>query len=930
MKKILKKRYLLAFLFFFFIRPLPLFATLKTPNEFYESAVAYYQQGDYSNAIIQLQNVLNLEPSNLSGRILLGKARLKVGNPRAAEKELLIAEEMGSDDTLTAVALADAYLAQGKTEILLTHFDPIQFTKKNGAQMYSRFGDAYLQQKKLSEALKYYQKSLAINPQYPNAIAGKTMVLIEMNQLSKAQQFLTESDTIDTPEIWLVKGIIATRQGRLKEAKAAYLKVLEKEPKHLKARSLLNMVRLDLKEYDIVISDLEKLSLQNYWDPRIFYMLGIAKYESGDEIGAREAMQKTAEVLDVASASEKLQNNGEIRMLTAVVSSINGQHKRAIKAFKKYFLSHKGNISTLKLYASSLLKTGQAEKAIPILKKAQLRDQNDLNILYLLGEAYQKTGNRQQASKIYQAILARYPTHPTISLRYAGIKMAEGQSKQAIAQLSKAQKASPHDGALNRALALAYMETGDLPKGLKIIENLLKENPHNLDLANIQATGFLRMGQYEKAKKAFHQILKKDPSFIQAYLNLAKAEEASGNLTEAIHIYSDILIKQPHHSRVMYELALLEIKRKQFLTAENLLKKALKEDPHLILVAAKLVDIYLVQNKKEAALDLALKMKIMFKKNVLALISLTKAFIATGDNKGALETLRKAYRLAKNEDNYLIQIAKLFLKLKQTETAYSVLERAYKIAPHNREGLYLITLLDLKNNQAKRAKQRILTHLKTAKHNQVYPLLGDIEMALKSYDKAVDAYLKATPSEKNISKLYRAYKYAKQDDKAFNTLEFFVKTHAKASIAAHLYAEELIVQDKITEAMIQYQLLLAHFPNDIAALNNLAGLQIQQRDPEALQTAKLAYQLAPKNASILDTYGWAYHIAGQNEKALKYLREALARNANMSSTQYHIAVVLTQLKKPIQAVHYLKQALKSKQSFPEKIKATQLLQELTP
>jgi len=901
--------------------------------DFYESAMGYYEEKDYGSAIIQLQNVLNREPANLSGRILLGKARLKAGDAKSAEKELLLAEEMGADKSLIVLALADAYLEQGKLDDLLAHFNPEHFDVKLAAQIHARFGEAYLRKKDLVKAQQHYKKTLLIKPNHAKATAGETMIMVEKGQLKQAEQKLDNAlkKNVDSAELWLVKGIIATKQGRLVEAEKNYSKVLEIEPKHLKARGLHSMVLLDLNKYAEAVKDLEQLSVQYSWDPRVFYMLAIAKYESGDEEGARSAMQKTSEVLDIASSSAQLHDSNETKMLIAVVASINGEHERAVEAFRKYFSKNVGNISTLKLYASSLIHIGKAKEAINILKKAQFKNNNDMNVLYLLGEAYQKTSQRQKALKIYQQVLARFPAHPMVSLRYAGLRMVEGKSAEAITQLLKAQKLAPNNGAINRVLALAYMETGQEEKGLQLIERLLRKNPNNIDLANIRATAFLRMKQYNKAKKALKTILQKDPSFIQANLNLAEAEQASGNLEAASDIYWGILQKNPKHTRTMYKLAQLEIKQGNLISAEDLLKKALREDPRLILVSTKLIEVYLIQHKTEKALDLALSIKANFKHNIMALIALTKVFIAKKDKNAAFSTLKKATNLVKRDANYQVQLAQFYLQLNAPKKAHQLLEQAYKNNEENTEVLSLITLLDLKTNQLMAAKLRIKKALIKNKSALNYQLLGDIQMVLKSYNKAIESYsiaLEKQPLEKNVYKLYIAYKHLGKTNQAFELLDKFSKQWTKARLIGLLYAEALAGKGEIDRAIIQYQLLLVHFPNDIMALNNLADLQIQQNDPEALETAQAAYELAPKNAAVLDTYGWAQYVVGEKTKALKYLRDAVSRAGNIAGIQYHLGIVLDSLNKKNQAIMHLRKAVRLNLNKTEKKAALQLLKKL--
>ena len=75
-------------------------------------------------------------------------------------------------------------------------------------------------------------------------------------------------------------------------------------------------------------------------------------------------------------------------------------------------------------------------------------------------------------------------------------------------------------------------------------------------------------------------------------------------------------------------------------------------------------------------------------------------------------------------------------------------------------------------------------------------------------------------------------------------------------------------------------------------LNNLAVLYQRVGDPKALETAKKAYEAAPKSAAIQDTYGWILFGDGQVDKAVEILAEAAKGLPGNSEVQYHYAAAL--------------------------------------
>jgi len=67
---------------------------------------------------------------------------------------------------------------------------------------------------------------------------------------------------------------------------------------------------------------------------------------------------------------------------------------------------------------------------------------------------------------------------------------------------------------------------------------------------------------------------------------------------------------------------------------------------------------------------------------------------------------------------------------------------------------------------------------------------------------------------------------------------------------------------------------------------------LKRRQPGALTVAERAYQLAPNDANVADTLGWALVEAGQVEKGLRYLREAKVRSPENPEIRDHLAEAL--------------------------------------
>ena len=100
-------------------------------------------------------------------------------------------------------------------------------------------------------------------------------------------------------------------------------------------------------------------------------------------------------------------------------------------------------------------------------------------------------------------------------------------------------------------------------------------------------------------------------------------------------------------------------------------------------------------------------------------------------------------------------------------------------------------------------------------------------------------------------------------------------------------------------------------PDNAIALNNLAVTGEQRKDPRALQRAKRAYELAPQNAAIQDTYGWLLVQRGEVDRGLELLRSAARAMPGSPDVQFHYGAALARKGLDAEAGPVLEQVVRS-------------------
>jgi predicted Zn-dependent protease len=180
----------------------------------------------------------------------------------------------------------------------------------------------------------------------------------------------------------------------------------------------------------------------------------------------------------------------------------------------------------------------------------------------------------------------------------------------------------------------------------------------------------------------------------------------------------------------------------------------------------------------------------------------------------------------------------------------------------------------------------------------IQQLLGDIAMQRQHYSDAIPAYTRAFELEKNTAHaigLYHAYSQSGNNAKALAFIQSWVGNHPADPAARGVLARAYIQSEQLDLAQQQYEVLIKQLPNDASIHNDLAYILLQRHQPGALAVAEKAYQLAPSDANVADTLGWALVEAGEVGKGLRYLREAQVRSPNDPEIRDHLDEALKRM-----------------------------------
>jgi putative PEP-CTERM system TPR-repeat lipoprotein len=197
-------------------------------------------------------------------------------------------------------------------------------------------------------------------------------------------------------------------------------------------------------------------------------------------------------------------------------------------------------------------------------------------------------------------------------------------------------------------------------------------------------------------------------------------------------------------------------------------------------------------------------------------------------------------------------------------------------------------------------------------------------LAAKAYDQAF-AIGKTPPL---LVKLHTALSQAGKGKEATPRLLQWLKEHPTDDSVRMYLAQVYVADQQVKPAIEQYQTILKQNPKHVPALNNLATTLQQERDPQAVEYAEKAYQLAADNPAILDTLGWILVEQGNAARGLPLLQKAVSLAPGAPEVRYHLAYGLVKSGEKAKARKELEQLLGTGKSFSDIDEARTLLKQI--
>lgn len=886
-----------------------------TPQQHVQKAKDFLDKGDQRASIIELKNALQKSPDNAEARLLLGEIYIKAQQGKDAEKELLRAQKLGVNDESIKVLLGQALLLQESYERVLKEVTPSSLTSpKNMAKIQQLHGEAQLGLGRLEQGCELFRQSTQTDAAYVPTYWGLARCAATTKDFDHAKALLEQALKLDAKnaDTWMWLGKLAQARNDPKAAEAAYSGVLKIIPDHVDAHLNLAFLHLSAGKFDTAQAEIGAARKVAPHNLRAKYLQALLDFRQAKYAAARDSLQ---EVLKDAP------NNLPSILLSGMVSYELGSYEQAIQNLLKVLNQFPNSVPARKGLAAAWLKTGQPDRALDTLKPLLMVESQDLSVLAMASEASLQANEPAQARVYLQRATAIDPKNAVLRTALGLSHMAAGDSARAMAELESAVVLDPGQYMADMVLLQTLLTKKEYDKALLTIAGLEKKQPNNPVTFNLKGAAYIGKNDFASARKSFERALMLQPTYVAAAINLAQLDLRDKNPQAARSRLDAVLAKDKTNLEAMVALANLAASQGKEGEHVNWLEKAAKGNPTALQPRTALARYYVQKKEPKKALALAREAQTANPASPDALDLLGSIQLAADENENALTTYRKLATLAPRSPLAHLKLASVQVKLKDTAAAKASLKKALELKPDYLEAATAFALLEVqagRHAEALKFAQQIQRQAPQSPGG--FALEGGILMAQTKYAEAARAYEKAYTLGKNSLlsvKVHQAWTLAGDIKKADTGLMQWLKEQPNDLGTRAYLAQTHKKAGRNKQAIEQYEFILQKDENNLFALNNLAWLYQQEKDPRALKCAEQAYKLDPNNVDVMDTLGWILTGQDQLTRSVALLEQAVAKAPQVPEMRYHYAVALAKSGDKAKARKQLEQALAAGKHFSQ-------------
>ncbi len=884
-------------------------------------------KSDHNAASIQFKAALQIDPSNGEARLLLGQSLLAMGDPVTAAAELSRAldAKLPANDVLPP--LAKALLQAGDYRKLVTTYGEINLDNKaSQAALKSSVASAWgaLGDRAKTEAA--VKAAIDAASDYAPARLLKARVLGGQGKFDEAAAIVEQVLAADPRsfEAWMLRGEIQDFSKKdLKAAEESWRKALSIEKSHVPAH--FSIIASKIRQRDVPAAKAQADQLRAVLPNHPLTVLIDAQlaYLSAEYEKSRDNLQKLLRVFP---------DHPQVLVLAGATEAQMGSVVQAAAYFGKALQQNPQLEVARRNLAESEIRLGQFAKALTTLKPLLTADPPNAEALSLAGEAELRAGNATGAEVYYQRAAAADPNNVKARTAAAMTRLWRGDATAALSELQDLARKTK-DTHADEALLAARMKRREYDAALVVVDAMAKKQPGKASTQEFRGRVLTAKQDIPGARAAFEAALKLDPAQFSSVVGLANLDLVEHKPEQAIERVQAAIKASPKNYVAISVLADLKARNGGSIDeVKKLLADAISASPTSADPRLQLIEFLLRKRQFKDALVAAQDAVAALPSDAKVLEAVGAAQMQAGDVEQAATTFRKLASITPNVARPYLLLAELYANAGKREQAEAAVNKALELEPNN--GATQAALVSTLVNTSRQGNALDYTRrLRQSKPDSPIGYLLEAAVQTRRKDtNAAAAVLKEgvarTRSSDLAGKLYTLYIQANRPAEAESFGASWMKQNPQDASFEYLLAVTDIAQNRMKPAEERLRRVLAAYPSNALALNNMAWVLLSTGKPGAVEYAQRAVDMLPDRPALMDTLALALAAEKKLPQAVEVQRKAVDMAPGDHALRLNLAKLALQAGDKAMARKELQQLQQAGNAFAGQAEVGKLMQGL--
>jgi putative PEP-CTERM system TPR-repeat lipoprotein len=781
---------------------------------------------------------------------------------------------------------------------------------------------------------------------------------IALGEADAATALLDEAAAVapDAPQPHVGRAVLAMQGADMAQVRTELDAALRKAPDDYEARLLLG--ELERRAGDLAAAEETfgeaVVRSPNHW--MAAYWRAVTRLDRGNVDGAEA---------DIALAEAQFPAFVGLAYANARAHLLRERPTEAAAAFERYLGAIPGDSDALFYAAFAANQLGNREQALEYLRRMEAVEGASTRLLWLKAKTLLAAGDAAGAEQLLEGAVAAEPPPVELVLLAQDAQVRQGRAGDALALVRRALAAHPKDARLRAAETRLRFVTGEQDAAEADARARFAQDPADIEALLVLAQAAALRGEAApdllvrlRAARGRVSTDLRIPALI------GELEAAAGDLSAACAAYADALRLDPTAN-----LAIGKLQRLGCSSREPELMQALFQDlqashPDAARSLPALLALNPGEDDAEAGIAALQQAVAADPRNAELHANLVTTLLRLGRVDAAREALAAVPPDLLGEPVVLRLTGLLALSRDDADAAARAFEDLLAVAP-SAAAAYLLAEAEARAGDLSAARYQLTEGLR---RDASHPLAAAVATRILNADasiparrKLIDDIRKQAPDSPLIealqaqtlldagrpdkaAELYRAMHERRPDNGLlFNRLlktlvaagqpgealalaEPWISAHpGDAGVSLSLGDLHATAGD-LQQAGDWYRKVLELAPDNLFALNNLAVILTASDPRAAVPLAKRAYEQAPRNPEVLDTYGAALLAAGHTAQARKLLTEAYGLSGQAPAIGLNLARALAAAGEPGRAREILRPLLA--REFPGRTEAQALMTRL--